>query len=287
MAMDNLTRTRAGQAGRSAVDRTYVVLTCILLAVAAFIWIELFQIVDAHRYGFAVDFNAYRDHTARWLSGGQFYLAHQLAGPTIVQDGDPLYPPLALYLLVPFQVLPPILWWAIPISVIVGAIAWLRPRRWTWPLLALILVWPRTSALIYYGNPGMWADAAIAAGVVAGWPSALVLFKPSLAFFAPIGIRHRGWWITLGILVIASLPFGALWIDYARVLQNSSVPLTYSFLDLPLALAPVVAWLGRRDPSRGIAPPWRPGRISGARGLRRAPDEPPEPDGASAVEPDE
>jgi hypothetical protein len=37
-----------------------------------------------------------------------------------------------------------------------------------------------------------------------------------------------------------------LWLDYVTVLRNSQVPLTYSLLDLPLTLAPVIAFLGRR-----------------------------------------
>ena len=243
--------------GRPAVERAYRLIAVVLLVAAAFVWIDLYQIVDSHRYGFAVDFNQYQAHTTRWLETGQLYLARQLAGPTPVQDGDPLYPPIVLYLLLPFRVLPSILWWVIPLAIIGSVIVWLRPRSWTWPLLALILLWPRTPALIYYGNPGMWVDAAIAGGVVLGWPSVFVLIKPSLAIYAPLGIRRRSWWVALGILAIASLPFGTLWVDYATVLRNSGVPPWYSLLDLPLSLAPVIAWLGRGTPGRGIAPPWQ------------------------------
>jgi hypothetical protein len=102
----------------------------------------------------------------------------------------------------------------------------------------------------------MWVDAAIAAGLLWAWPSALVLLKPSLGPFALLGVRHRSWWVAVGVVVLLSIPFGELWLDYLSVLRNSGVPITYSVLDLPLAVAPIIAWLGRRDPSVGIAPPW-------------------------------
>ena len=55
----------------------------------------------------------------------------------------------------------------------------------------------------------------------------------------------------LVLVLIACIPFGALWLDYVAVLRNSDVPLSYSLLDVPLALAPVVAGLGRRRSPAG------------------------------------
>jgi hypothetical protein len=195
--------------------------------------------------GFAVDYHQYIDHTTRWLETGEFYLPRQLEGRTTVIGGDPLYPPVVLWLLVPFTVLPAVLWWAIPIAITAVVIVGYRPAPWTWPLFAFIALWPRTEALVLYGNPGMWSVAAIAAATRWHWPGPLILFKPSLAPFALIGIRHRRWWATLVVFILASVPFGALWIDYATTLRNSGVPLAYSLLDVPLALAPVVAYVGR------------------------------------------
>lgn len=228
-----------------------------LLALAAIWTVQLWGIISSHPSGPGVDFHQYQGHVERWLTTGQFYLPRQLAGPTQVMDGDPLYPPIALYLLVPFHWLPEILWWVPPLAVLVYAVARFRPRMWTWPLIAAALAYPRSEAMIFYGNPGMWINAAIAAGLLWGWPAAFVLVKPSLGPFALVGIRHRSWWLALAVLAVAAIPFGTLWIDYFTVLRNSSVPLTYSMLDLPLALVPVVAWLGRRDSAVGIAPPWR------------------------------
>ena len=73
---------------------------------------------------------------------------------------------------------------------------------------------------------------------------------------ALLGIHKRSWWIALGVLAIAAIPFGTLWVDYLTVLRNSAVPATYSVLDLPLALAPVIAWIGRSDRRLGIQMPW-------------------------------
>jgi hypothetical protein len=239
------------------MGRLFILLVTGSLLALATIWtIQLWGIISSHPSGPGVDLHQYQGHVDRWLATGQFYLPRQLAGPTAVMDGDPLYPPIALYLLLPFRWLPEILWWAPPLAILGYALLRFRPRMWTWPLLAAIVAYPRTEAMIFYGNPGMWIDAAIAAGLLWAWPAAFVLIKPSLGPFALIGIRHRSWWIAVGLIVLAAIPFGSLWVDYLTVLQNSRVPLTYSVLDLPLALGPVIAWLGRRDPRVGIAPPW-------------------------------
>jgi hypothetical protein len=245
-----------GWDARRIVRIGVLVLTGVLLALGTLWAFQLWSIISSHQGGVGVDFHRYLELTGRWLSSGQFYLDHQLAGPTILSDGDPLYPPIVLYLLVPFRLLPEVLWWVIPLSVLAYVLVRLRPRAWTWPLLAAVVVWPRTPALIFYGNPGMWIDAAVAAGVLYAWPFALVLVKPSLLPLALLGIRKRSWWIAVGLLALAAIPFGTLWLDYLTVLRNSALPVTYSVLDLPLACAPVIAWLGRSDRRVGTQLPW-------------------------------
>jgi hypothetical protein len=89
----------------------------------------------------------------------------------------------------------------------------------------------------------MWVGAAIAAGVRWGWPAVFATFKPSVAIFGAIGIQTRAWWIAAGALAIVSLPFIALWVDYPRVLVNSSAEIGYSIGDLPYLGLPIVAWL--------------------------------------------
>ena len=214
----------------------------VLALVSAFV---LLQFVLASGVGFGVDFHQYLDHLARWQATGQLYLPRQLAGPTTVMDGDPLYPPTIILLLLPFRVLPEPIWWLVPVPIIAWTLIRLRPAPWTWPLLAIVALWPRTPALIYYGNPGMWMVAFICLALRRPWAGPLVLLKPSLAPFALLGFGRPGWFISLAIVIAVSIPFGSLWLDYLTVLGNSNVPLTYSLLDLPLALAPVIAFLGR------------------------------------------
>ena len=128
----------------------------------------------------------------RWIDTGVYYTDRQLSGAYEVQTlVDNLYPPHALYLFIPFLVLPDLLWWAIPLGVIAYIVWWCRPVAWMWPILALIVLFPKTPGQILFGNTDMWVAAAIAAGVRWGWPSVLTTFKPSLAFFAVIGIRSR------------------------------------------------------------------------------------------------
>ena len=148
--------------------------------------------------------------------------------------------------------LPAILWWAIPMTVFAASIAWLRPARWTWPLIALGVAWPQTLAQLLYGNTNMWVAALIAAGVVLAWPSVLILFKPAFAPFALIGIKRRRWWVAMGILCLAAVPFGAMWLDYATVIRNSSLSASYGLINLPLMVAPLIAWVGRRRPERSV-----------------------------------
>lgn len=130
-------------------------------------------------------------------------------------------------------------------TIIITTLVRLRPAPWTWPILALIAAWPRTPALFLYGNPGMWTVAFVCIALVRSWGGPLVLLKPSLAPFALIGIGRRSWAISLAIILVACLPFGSLWLDYVTVLRNSQVPLTYSLVDLPVTLAPVLAFIGR------------------------------------------
>jgi hypothetical protein len=199
------------------------------------------------------DYRFFMDITRNWVDTGDFYLPHQLAGPYTVQTlVDVLYPPFALYLFVPFLVLPAVLWWAIPMAMFAASIAWLRPARWTWPLIALGVAWPQTLAQLLYGNTNMWVAGLIAAGVVLAWPSVLILFKPAFAPFALIGIKRRRWWVAMGVLCLAALPFGTMWLDYATVIRNSSLSAAYGLINLPLMVAPLIAWVGRRRPERGL-----------------------------------
>jgi hypothetical protein len=193
---------------------------------------------------FGVDFRLYQDATARWLASGQFYEPYQLAGPYPISAGDILYPPVALWLFVPFALdggpvldaLQAVVWWALPLGIVAGVVVALRPRPLVWPLIAFCLVNPTTLLKIWTGNPVIWSMAAMAVAVVGAsrFAAPFVLLKPSLAPFALFGI------------VVLCLPFGAMWLDWLSTLRNSQGGgLLYSSLEVFLLLLPLAAWWGR------------------------------------------
>jgi hypothetical protein len=193
-----------------------------------------------------VDFSLYRDVAARWLAGGPYFEPHQLSGPYTIEAGDILYPPVGLWLFVPFVVVPAIFWWAIPIGVTAWSIWRLQPRPEIWPLLALCAAWPTTLLKTWTGNPVIWAVAAMALGTLYRWPAVFVLLKTSLFPFAFFGANRRSWWVALAVLVVMSVPFGSLWADWLASVVNSrgGGPL-YSSLEIPMLLLPLIAWAGR------------------------------------------
>jgi hypothetical protein len=214
-----------------------------IAGVAELLWLWPYM---ADQQAIGSDYAFFMRITQTWVDTGVFYLPHQLAGPYEVQTlVDVLYPPIALYLFVPFLVLPAILWWLIPLGLFTWGIVRLRPAPWTWPLIMLAVAWPQTIAQILYGNTNMWIAAFIAMGVNFAWPSLLVLIKPSLAPFAIIGINRRSWWVGLAVLAVAAIPFGAMWLDYLTAMRNSSLYPAYALVTLPFMVAPLVAWLGR------------------------------------------
>jgi hypothetical protein len=195
-----------------------------------------------------VDYNLYHNATASWIRGDGFYLPHQLAGPYVVEHGDVLYPPTFLVLLVPLQVLPAFLWWAIPIGITAAVVVACRPSGLAWLGVAICVWFPITGVKILHGNPGLWFMAAIAVGTRWAWPSVLLLLKPTALPFALIGIRKRHWWLGLAGLAAVSLLFLSMWPDYATVLLNSQTEggILYSANEYPMLAIPVIAWIGRR-----------------------------------------
>jgi hypothetical protein len=201
---------------------------------------------------FGVDFHQYLDHARRWLDGGGFYLPSQLAGPYRVYDVlPPLYPPPFLLLILPFLWLPQAVWWAVPLLTL-AAVCWhWRPGPWGVAAIAWLVAWPRTYEIVLFGNPSLWIAAFAALGTVAAWPYVGVLLKPSLAPLALLGARHRSWWFALAAGLLISLPFGLMWVDYARALVNADQGWTYSLRDVPIVLIPVAAYAARTRPRAG------------------------------------
>lgn len=224
------------------------------LLIAVTILLLVFPVVDLVKaalkpnwngYG-GIDFQLYMDATRSWLAGGPFYHAYQLAGPYPIQNGDILYQPNALFLFVPFAVVPVVLsmvlWWAIPLGVTAWAVWRMRPPLIAWPFIAMCLAWPPFVARTVAGNPVMWAMAAVALGCLFRWPSVFALIKASLFPFALLGIRDRRWWLALAVLAIASLPFGTMWTDWVTVVLNSrNGGIAYSLQDVPILLLPIIA----------------------------------------------
>ncbi|HEX8940925.1 MAG TPA: hypothetical protein VF763_12265 [Candidatus Limnocylindrales bacterium] len=235
---------------RSALVRIVVLVpTGALVLLAAWNLSLLVPHVLEQKYALGVDLHQYLAATRRWLDGQGFYYPHQIAGPYHIVGGDILYPPVVLWLLVPFLVVPEVVWWLIPLGIVAYAVWRLRPAPWTWPLLAFAVWYPRDEAMVLFGNPGLYVGAAIAGGVLWAWPAVFAVFKPSLAPFALIGVRHRSWWVALAGFVLLCLPFGGLWLDFVAAIRNSDGTIWYSVPDLPFMLIPVVAWLGRTRPA--------------------------------------
>jgi hypothetical protein len=200
---------------------------------------------------FGKDVALYREASARWLGGGPFYEPRQLAGSYDVAHGDILYPPVALWLFTPLAILPEapalVAWWSIPAALTVWVVARLRPRPAYWPLIALCLAWPTTPLKVWTGNPVIWSLAAMALATVWRGGAPFALLKPSLFPFALFGITTRAWWIGFAFLVLLSLPFWSMWLDWMTAVANSrGAGLLYSALEAPLLALPLVAWAGRR-----------------------------------------
>jgi hypothetical protein len=225
----------------------------VLLLFGAKIVLERWILFD--RLGLiGVDLEIYLGYARRFVDTGSMYAANQLTGPypgqpyvvgPVPADMPCLYPPTTIYLFAPFLVLPPILWWVVPLGVVAYVLIHLRPATWTWPVIVFPLVTADFSAGLVTGNTGMWLMAAVAGGLVWGWPGILVLIKPFLAPFALIGARRRAWWVGLAVAAALSVPLAASWIVYPDVVANARGILYDPLGYVPMLLVPIVAWIGR------------------------------------------
>jgi hypothetical protein len=211
---------------------------------------ETWILLDPHMTDLGGDLDFFRGIASRWLETGELYTPHQLSGPYDAQlQVDNLYPPHALLLFVPFTVLPGILWWALPLGTTAYVIARIQPAWWSWPLLAALVVWPKTIVGLLWGNTDMWVVAGIAGGIRWGWPAALVTIKPIFGPFAIVGVRRRSFWIAVGALTLLGVVMQSLWLDYVAVVRNVFIPIEYPLRSIPTMFIPIVAWFARRrDP---------------------------------------
>jgi hypothetical protein len=207
--------------------------------------IAVSQMPNWNGYG-ANDYVLYMGATREWLATGTFYPQAQLDGPYIVRHGAILYPPVALWLFVPFTFLPGFLWWAIPIGVTAWVVWSHRPGPLAWPLMALAL-WGPVQIHFISGNPGLWSMMFVA--LATRWPvfGPFAFLKASLGVFGLWGIRHRAWWAGLAVFCVLSLALLPMWFDWLRVLlnQRGTGGVFYSWQEAPMMLLPIIAWLGR------------------------------------------
>lgn len=193
----------------------------------------------------------YMAAATRFLHSGTPYMLSEVGARFDYGPLTFLHPPIALALMVPFLFLPAFMWYVVPVGILAVSVLQWRPVLWAWPLIGLALAWPRTPSMLVNGNTDLWVAAFVALGCRLGWPSVLVVIKPSLFPLAFIGVRRVAWWLAAALLASASVPFGSLWIDWLAVVRNSPGGLGYSLLGLPLVLLPLVAWLGRSDRAIG------------------------------------
>lgn len=221
-------------------------LTLVIGLWAAWLLVELARSPFGRDWAFGSgDLLGYLDGARRFLATGSPYLPAQVDGPWALGPHSFIHPPSALPLFVPFLWLPSVLWWAIPILGTAWLVVNTRPAPWTWPLIALCLVWPRSAGALIAGNSDLWAMLFVALGLRFGWPFTMLIFKPTFALLAVLGIRHVQVWRAGVVAAIAMLPLLPLWLDYVSVIRNAGLDFSYSLLNLPLVVLPVFAWAGR------------------------------------------
>lgn len=239
-----------------ARPRLCIALAAVALVISAFGYVAVL-ILDDWTPRLGIDYRTYTAAAERFMAGDSFYWPWQLAGPyrvpvdvvTDIARVPVLYPPWSLALLIPGVLMPAVLWWTIPLTVLAWHVVRCNPRRSGWVLIAILASYYNTGWLILSGNPMMWSVMALIGGLRLGWPGALVLVKPTLAPFALVGIRTPGWWVAAGALGAVGLLAWPLWSNYLTAVLNASTGRTgilYSLSDVPLMLIPLVAWWTRR-----------------------------------------
>lgn len=233
---------------RRSLVRFATAVVAVLVAIEAVVLVVAI-IVPSPYWALGMDFFFYREVGARFLAGEGYYLAHQLAGPyDVTLMVDVLYPPLALFLFVPFVVLPWAAWWVIPVSVTAYCIRRSRPSPLALLAMVVLLAWPRAIGAYLFGNTDIWIVSAIAAASHWGWPIVLLAIKPIAIPLAIPFLRDRRAWIAAAILAVLSLAMLPMWLDYLTAMRGMTIDVGYSLGSIPLYLIPIVAWLGRRRP---------------------------------------
>jgi hypothetical protein len=236
------------------------VLAGVLIALSVWETADVWQ-EFASRNGLGQDWAFYVSLGRRWLDSGVLYGDRQLTGTYhVLVNVDNLYPPPSILVFAAFAVVPTplsaLVWWGMPLGLLVKALVKFRSSPWTWPLMAACVFWPRSLGSLVAGNSDLLSAGFVAGGLIWGWPGVLGVFKPSFGPFALTGIRRRSWWVGLGLVALVSLPFllGGAWSQYLIAVSHWDLPWDRSILNVPLLLIPVLAWLGRRSGPVSSAP---------------------------------
>jgi len=224
--------------------RLSLALTVAILLAQVPTLLQVIAMPDWNGYG-AADYELYMNAARTWLETGVFYHPHQLAGPYRVIMGDVLYPPVVLWLLVPFTFLPAVLWWAIPLGVTASVLWRLRPGPLAWPLMAAVVAWQPVQIHIISGNPGLWSMMFLALGTLYRWPAAFAFLKPTIGIFGLFGIWTRHWWYGFAVFCALSLAVLPMWFDWLTVIRNAGGNPLYSWQEAPMMLLPLIAWACR------------------------------------------
>lgn len=223
-----------------------IALTVVLgVAAAAVIWSVFAGAASRGDVGF--DANLYLTSAQRWLATGEFYYPAQLAGPYVAEHQVMLYPPVSLYLFLPMSFVPRVLWWVVPLTVLVAHAWTARPAWWTWPIVAGLCATVPIASGLAYGNTDMWNAAAVAVACRFAPAAWFLIIKPTIFPVALLFARDKRWWLAIPLVVVACLPFGALWLDYITVVRNlTGTGLTYSLNGILTWVAiPLIVWAGR------------------------------------------
>lgn len=219
--------------------------------IIVFVVVEIRVGLESNGWGNALglDYGIYMEAVHRWLSGGGFYLDRQLHGPYEIAIGDVLYPPTAIWFLLPFAFLPWPIWWIGSLGLLIWLVWTWRPAFWSLPLLVACIAFPPSVLDVMAGNPGLWIAGFVGLGLRFGWPGALVLLKPSVFPFALAGISTRGWWLTVASLAVLTLPLLPMAPDWIHTVLDGRGfgGWLYSVKDVGLLLLPVIAWKARRN----------------------------------------
>ena len=178
-AIDGIQRSRP----RSLLAVALTATMALVVAIEA-VYLAVAVIADPVELG--MDYRYYVSLGERWLADGTFYLPHQLAGPHEVgllglsQHVDTLYPPPRSSCSCPSSGCRRCCGGHSRSGEHAGAPS-PSSHRLDRPVMFALLAYPRAIGAYLFGNTDIVIVAAVAGGLVWGWPAILVTIKPRSA----------------------------------------------------------------------------------------------------------